>query len=428
MQEHPVLNHVVLGYSPVIDRQRAVVATRITVFPDRPDAAPDAADLLAALLDIWPAPPGSGELQLSLRPLDPGAAGARAASAPAGLALGHPVSLNIAGEALLRAVMDARPPPHLMIEVPAFMATDPAHAAALQTLRAEGSLLLLKGRPLSPVAPEVLACFSHSVVEFQDDRRTSALPAPGVRQVSTVQSGTRSTADVELAFERGAVAVMGWPLDDPLPKPSGRSRVPTDIQVVMDLIKGVDREEPVSRLEAILTRDPTLAFRLLRYLNSPAFGLSAEINSFGHAIMMLGYTRLKRWLALLLTSSSKAGNAKPLMHAAVRRGLLMEELVRGNGDTEMRGEMFICGVFSLLDRLLQQPFDELLGSVPVPERVQQTLRGPGGPYEPYLDLVRAIEQEAVFDIRECTEKLLLGPSEVNRAMLAALHSAAQLDS
>ena len=104
MQEHPVLNHVVLGYSPVIDRQRAVVATRITVFPDRPDAAPDAADLLAALLDIWPAPPGSGELQLSLRPLDPGAAGARAASAPAGLALGHPVSLNIAGDETIDVV------------------------------------------------------------------------------------------------------------------------------------------------------------------------------------------------------------------------------------------------------------------------------------------------------------------------------------
>ena len=85
-------------------------------------------------------------------------------------------------------------------------------------------------------------------------------------------------------------------------------------------------------------------------------------------------------------------------------------------------------MFSLLDRLLQQPFDELLSSVPVSDRVQQALRSAGGPYEPYLDLVKAIEQEAVFDIRECTEKLLLGPAEVNRATLAALHGAAQLDS
>jgi EAL and modified HD-GYP domain-containing signal transduction protein len=242
-----------------------------------------------------------------------------------------------------------------------------------------------------------------------------------------VQAGTRTTAAVEQAFQRGAIAVLGWPLDDPAPRPSGRSIVPTDIQVVMELIQGVERELPVARLEAVLKRDPTLAFRLLRYLNSPAFGLSAEINSFGHAIMMLGYTRLKRWLALLLASSSKGANAKSLMHAAVRRGLLMEELGRGNGDAEMRGEMFLCGVFSLLDRLLQQPFAELLGSVPVPERVQQTLRGNGGPYEPYLALVRAIEQESVLDIRECSDRLLLGQEEVNRALLVALRSARQLD-
>lgn len=427
---HPSLAHVALGYSPMIDRQRAVVATRVTVVPDHSDHVPDAQDLLAALLEVWPAPEDPGELKLTLRPLDP-AANRAAAASPGKPAGPHPVSLNIAGEALLRAVMEATPPPHLMLEVPAFMAADPAHTPALKALRAAGSVLLIKGRPLTPLTPEVLACFSHSIVDTADERRAGAAPSPGVRQVTTVQAGARSSADIEDAFKRGAVAVLGWPLDDPLPKSTGRSNVPADIQVVMELINGVEREEPVQRLEAILKRDPTLAFRLLRYLNSPAFGLAAEINSFGHAIMMLGYARLKRWLALLLASSSKGANAKPLMRAAVRRGLLMEELGRSNGDAEMRGEMFICGVFSLLDRLLQQPLSELVASVPVPERVQQTLLGlpdgSDGPYAPYLALVSAVEQETAFDIRECADRLLLGPAEVNRAVLGALRGARQLD-
>ncbi len=428
MQEHPVLAQVALGYSPMIDRQRVVVATRLTVFPERPEAAPDAHALLAALEDVWPAPAeGAGELKLTLRPLD-GVASARSGAGAAAQARArpHPVSLSIAGEALLKAVMQAQPPPHLMIEVPAFMATDPAHAAALRDLHAAGSVLLIKGRPLAVVAPEVLACFSHSIVEVREERRNGPAPAPGVRQVSTVQAGARTAADIELAFQRGAVAVIGWPFDDPPPHKHGHAAVPADVKVVMALMQEVEREEPVARLEATLRRDPTLAFRLLRYLNSPAFGLAAEVSSFGHAIMMLGYQRLKRWLAVLLASSSKGVNAQPLMHAAVCRGLMMEELVRGNGDEEMRGEMFLCGVFSLLDRLMQQPINELMTQVPVPERVQQTLRGEGGPYGPYLDLVRAVEQEALFDVRECTERLLLGPAEVNRAVLAALRSAQQL--
>ena len=143
--------------------------------------------------------------------------------------------------------------------------------------------------------------------------------------------------------------------------------------------------------------------------------------------MMLGYQRLKRWLALLLASSAKGVNATPVMYAAVRRGLLMEELGREQGDAEMRSEMFICGIFSLLDRLLQQPISELLSSVPVPDRVAQALRGEGGPYQPYLELVRAMEQESVYDTRERAEALMLSPATVNRAVLVALRAARQLD-
>jgi EAL and modified HD-GYP domain-containing signal transduction protein len=66
-------------------------------------------------------------------------------------------------------------------------------------------------------------------------------------------------------------------------------------------------------------------------------------------------------------------------------------------------------------------------NIPLPERVHQALRGDGGPYAPYLELLRAIEQEAVFDIRDCSERLMLGAAEVNRALLVALTSARQLD-
>ncbi|MFY8085833.1 MAG: histidine kinase, partial [Rubrivivax sp.] len=226
MNEHPSLALVTLGYSPMIDRQRAVVANRITVFPQPGQATPDAADLLAALQEVWPAPAEGSELKLTLRPLDPSPARGAGASAAASVPSAQPVTLNIAGEGLLRAVMDAAPPAHLMLEVPAFMATDPALAPALQRLHAAGSVLLIKGRPLVPVPAEVLACFSHSILEPGEDRRTAPMPASGVRQVTTVQAGTRTTVAVEQAFQRGAVAVLGWPLDDPAPKPSGRSTVP----------------------------------------------------------------------------------------------------------------------------------------------------------------------------------------------------------
>jgi EAL and modified HD-GYP domain-containing signal transduction protein len=93
----------------------------------------------------------------------------------------------------------------------------------------------------------------------------------------------------------------------------------------------------------------------------------------------------------------------------------------------MRGEMFICGVFSLLDRLLRQPFAELLRSVPVPERVQQALVAREGPFAPYLSLVQAVESCNAVDIRDAAAALMLGSTEVNTALVAALVAAAQLE-
>jgi EAL and modified HD-GYP domain-containing signal transduction protein len=394
MNEHPILQQVVLGYCPMIGRQRAIAATRLTVFPQRPDATPDARALLAALAETWPAD-------------------------------GEPLLLNIAGEGLLRDTLAAEPPPHIGLEVPAFMAAQ--HEAALRALHAHGHTLYLKGRPAAELPRAVLECFKLAIIEFADDRRSGPASADGTpRGVGFVQSGVTRASEVEESFRRGALSVLGWPIDEPVARGSGKAVAP-DLTVIVELINRVDRQESIDRLEAALKSDPTLAFRLVRYINSAAFGLRVEISSFRHAIMMLGYQKLKRWLALLLASASKDAAMKPVMFAAVRRGLFMEELVRSAGDEQMSSEIFICGVFSLLDVMMGQPFDQLLKSIPVPQDVHDALVGGGGRYRPYLDLVRAVEQESLFDIRNAAEALLLSAGEVNRALLRALAAARQLE-
>lgn len=427
MSTSAILGQLVLGYSPLVAADRSVVATRITVYPERRDAAPDAAALLEALLAVWPATPDAS-ISLNLRALP--AAGGAAASTPATPSLptrATPLVLNVASEPWLRALLALQPPPHLMLELPAFMACDAAHAPALRALHEAGSVLAVKGRPLAELPRELLALLRHALVDAGDDRRGAvAAPAADARHIGTLQLGVHTLAELDAAFARGAVGAIGWPIDDERTSSGGRASGP-DIGIVTELMRRVDREEPVDKLEAVLKNDPQLAFRLIRYLNSAAFGLSVEISSFRHALMMLGYRKLKRWLALLLASSSKDPQMKPAMFAAVRRGLLMEELVRHAGDDETRSEMFICGVFSLLDRMLGQPFAELFQSVSVPDRVQQALVHGRGPFHAYLTLVKAMEQGVRGDIREAADASFLGTAEVNAALLRALASARELD-
>jgi EAL and modified HD-GYP domain-containing signal transduction protein len=202
--------------------------------------------------------------------------------------------------------------------------------------------------------------------------------------------------------------------------------MPPEVGGIVELMNRIEREEPVERMEAVLNADPALAFRLLRYLNSAAFGLRAEVTSFRHGLMMVGYQRLKRWLALLLATGSKNPASRLINAVAARRGLIMEELARSSGDETMRSEMFICGVFSLLDRQLRQPLGDLMGALPVQQRVQSSLVD-NGPYAQHLRLVQALEQCSPPDIGEAAERVLLGRAEVNRALLRALALAQELD-
>ncbi len=401
--DHPILSQTALAYSPVIDRQRNVIATRLSVFPLTPGARLDPTALLQALETVWPA--------------------------------GGPAAwLNVVSETLLHDLMVSKPAPQWLIEIPAFMAADPANVEVIRALHANGSTLLLKGRPLTELPREVLPCFKHAIIDFSEDRRVDQTtggvgfnPDGVARHIVHVQAGIETVADMETSFRRGAMAVLGWPIDDAI-HDSGKPADQPALQVIVQLIDQVHRQADIEDLEHTLKRDPPLAYKLMRYINSPAFGLSVEISSFRHAIMILGYQRLKRWLALLLATASKDPNMRPVMFAAVRRGLLMEELARAaHADDETRGELFICGVFSLLDRMFMQPFPQLLKTIPVPERVYQALAEGTGPYEPYFKLVKAIEGNTLFDIRDAAEGMLMGFGDINTGILRALAAAAQLD-
>ena len=398
--EFPILGQVALSYCPIIDRQRNVMATRLTVTPCQPGRPLAVAELLDALGQVWPAD-------------------------------GQQVALSVRSETLLGDLMHVQPTTNVMVEVPKFMACDPLHRDAILTLAANGNVLLLSGRPDQPLPTPLLGAFKYAIIDLADERRLDAnapVPAGIHRGIGFFQDGVRCLADLESAFKRNAVAVVGWPIDDAVMRKPGRGAASNrpDLQAIIELINQVDAEVPLAQLEATLKRDPTLAYKLMRYINSPVFGLSVEISSFSHAIMLLGYQRLKRWLALLLVTAGNDVNLRPVMFAAVRRGLLMEALAPEGAAADTRGEMFICGVFSLLDRMFQMPFADLLKTIPVPDQVYQALVDGKGPYEYAIGLVRCLEGGTAHDITDMADKAMMDMREVNRALLKALAGAIEL--
>jgi c-di-GMP phosphodiesterase len=396
MQETTILDQIALGYSPFIDRNRVVSATRLTVFPLRTRAPFAAMQLLNAVAQVWPADGGQ-------------------------------VSLNITSEPLLQNLLASAPSSNLMIEIPAFMACDPVNLNVIRKLHAAGNMLLIKGRPAVELPRELLPCFRYSIVALADDRRIGEVSVPeGVsRGIGYIQSGVRTVAEMQASFQRNAHAVLGWPVDDLLSAPVGYGFDPAqgDMLVIAELIHRVDRAQPIDKVVQTLKRGPSLAYKLMRHINSPAFGLPIEISSFRQAVTVLGYARLKQWLVSLLSTANKDPNLKPVLFTAMHRGMLMEELMGQGCDEDLRNEMFVCGAFSLLDRTFHKSFKELLDRIPVPQRVYDALVHDSGPFQPYMNLVRAIEAESLLDFREAAEAAMLSVSDINQAILRALINA-----
>ena len=135
------------------------------------------------------------------------------------------------------------------------------------------------------------------------------------------------------------------------------------------------RDADSHELEHQLKQDPTLAYHLLKLVNSAAFSGGVQITSFNQAINRIGRRQLQRWLQLLLYARQDPdGPPNLLLPLAALRGAALEDLCRQDGgDRDDQDIAFMTGVFSLLDRLFRMPMADILPDLHLAADVQAAL-------------------------------------------------------
>jgi EAL and modified HD-GYP domain-containing signal transduction protein len=144
------------------------------------------------------------------------------------------------------------------------------------------------------------------------------------------------------------------------------------------------------------------------------------VQSFRHAVAILGYNKLHRWLSLLLVTATKDPAAPALMQAAIVRGRFMELVGKGFFDRQELDNLFIAGAFSLLDALLGTPIETIVEEMVLPQAVADALLGREGVLRPFLDLARACEDAGDERLAALAPALNLSAEATNGALLSAL--------
>lgn len=204
------------------------------------------------------------------------------------------------------------------------------------------------------------------------------------------------------------------------PRPGVRSKDMNPAQaMILQLMDMVRRNADIKQLEGVLKRDAALSYKLLRYINSAGFGLGCEIQSLKHAVTMLGYSPLYRWLALLLATATTTGYSPVLMQTAVIRGRFSELLGATFLPKNEAENLFVAGMFSLLDKLLGVPMEDVLEKIQLSESVTQALLSREGIYGPFLAMAEACELNSP-DLESRATSLCISAKQVNQAQMSAL--------
>jgi hypothetical protein len=365
---------ILLTNEPVVNKSRTITANRLMVHGSSMDDACDGLNLIAT---AWP--------------------------------MERTVLLSLEGFPLDATLAEWELPSNTLMELPASFLSTPAGAGLAHKLIKRGTGLCVSnaghGEQLPPDIP-----LRFGLVDVNAPHE--ALKGIGV----PLATGLNNVADFEQALADGFAGASGWFFlyDKPTARKPATSA--TNVVRVLNLVrKGAD----VHEIEEAIKHDVTLSFRLLRYVNSAAFGLQVEIQSFRHAVTMLGYDKLNKWLSVLMVTASKAPGAQAMMQASVTRGRFMEMLGQSFFEKAEWDNLFITGAFSLLDVLLGTEMDALLNNMHLPEPVVAALGRNEGVYAPFLDLARACESDATAFARQI-EELGIAPDVVNRAELIAL--------
>ena len=136
--------------------------------------------------------------------------------------------------------------------------------------------------------------------------------------------------------------------------------LPPNEAVVLALLQQLnDPALEASELEKTLAVDVTLSYKLLRYVNSAAFGMRREIESLKDAIVLVGLNTIRNWATLILLGSINTGRPRELIKVAMIRARMCE-LLAEKQNPAIKPQMFIVGLLSVLDVIMEIPMANLL--------------------------------------------------------------------
>lgn len=300
--------------------------------------------------------------------------------------------LNCTAETLIRSDIEVLPSNLTVIEVLESVDPNPDVIQACRRLKNAGFRLALDDFVYSPPWDPLVRLADYIKIDFRSCsklERQRLLSRLGEFRGALLAEKVETPAEYDEARREGFAFFQGFYFCKPdlLTKP----KVPANRLMHLNLLKLLGQSPlDVKSVSELVKREPSLTYRLLRLVNSSAFGQQREIDSIPAALITVGDDIFRRIATLAVAAEMNAGPSTEILRMALLRArfceLASEHLPFPSSD------LYLLGLFSMLPAMLQMPMEQALQGLSLAESVRGALLGSGAPIRAPLAWLECYER------------------------------------
>lgn len=335
--------------------------------------------------------------------------------------------INATRDILVKEAMRLLPREWATVEILETVEPDPEVIVACEHLKRAGYLLVLddfvyekRYKPLVDLADIIKV----DVLTTSKGERRAMVQQFAPLGIRLLAEKVETREAFEEALEMGYTYFQGYFFSKPVTL-SARD-VPGFKLHYLRILQEIHRPElDFGKIEEVIKLEVSFSYKLLRYINSAFFGLRREINSIRQALVFLGEREIKKWVSLVVLTSMGEDKPQELIVQTVIRAKFFELLASGVGLADRTDELFLMGIFSLIDAIVDRPLSDILKEISIADDVKVALLGGENRLREIYEYVLAYEKGDWEKLSEQATQLGLDETEMPRLYLKAVQGSHQ---
>ncbi len=307
---------------------------------------------------------------------------------------GHTAYLTFTPNLLMRNVPKLFLPQSLVIQIEENSILHPVAQRCIYRFKKQGYRIALKGFEFSPRYFGIMDILDFIKVDFAHESASleNIIKVAHSLDKKIIAYNVKNQQMLERAVALGCDYVQGNFVSQP--KESRVYRMDHMQSNFFQLMVEATKEEPdIDEISKIISRDVTLAFSLIRLVNSAYFALPNRVTSVQQALVVLGLHQLKQWVYLLSFRQGSNSRQDELIRLSFLRGNFCMQLAKQTGVLPITpAEAYLLGMFSTLGTLMEVPLSAALAELPIAQPIKDGLLEGSGPCGDLYHLMVGYEQ------------------------------------